>query len=122
MTGITAVFEKRFFKNKLDEIGMHLHSMSVYVSNDNKESFLKTYDLIKECFRKHFHEEEKEFLSESNKLNYYHKIVHKIFNMDLIRYEKSLHDSNNARMQILVKIQNWYLNHLKDFDSKLNQN
>lgn len=112
---MTIVFKKELLQDSLDSIGVHLHSMSVYASSKNADNFLKTFELLKDCFRKQFKKEEDSVLNESSKINYYHKIIHKIFLMDLTRYEKSAHESDHARMQVLVKIQNWYLNHMKDF-------
>ncbi|PCJ60943.1 MAG: hypothetical protein COA79_07750 [Planctomycetota bacterium] len=112
----TKLFKEDVITEKHSVIREHIHSMYVAISNDNCIEYMKFFILFKYCIRKQFSEEEINNLTESSKFNYYHKLMHKSFLIDLLAYEKSISESNQKRLHILVKIKDWYFNHLNDFD------
>lgn len=111
---------KNDFKQNHSLIGTYMHCMYIAVSNDNSIEFLKSFILFKHCIKRQFVEEDRFYLIESNTFNYYHKLMHKSFIIDLNGYEQSLGNSNQKRLEVLIKIKEWYVNHLGEFDVNIN--
>ncbi|PCJ60931.1 MAG: hypothetical protein COA79_07690 [Planctomycetota bacterium] len=96
-------------------INNHFVNMSISASYDLHIEFLNSFLLLKECFEFHFELEEIYYLNESNKINFFHKLIHKIFLKSLCCIEKSIVESKEKRFLILKNVRNWYFDHMNDF-------
>ena len=87
----------------------------------DKEALGKIFLSINEYANAHFSSEEKYFIEFDYSEAAVHEALHEKFKKDVREMESRINDKNFSALELLVFLENWWVNHIMDVDKRYSE-